>query len=81
MSDEKPAEVRPEMPVKVTSPRLTYRPLSQEDWPFCLAVSQDRSVMNYISDPRSAEEIRTRSFDVPPASLVQRLHTLAVPGH
>ncbi|QCA06788.1 GNAT family N-acetyltransferase [Pantoea vagans] len=64
MSDVKPAEVRPEMPVKVTSPRLTYRPLSQEDWPFYLAVSQDRSVMKYISNPRSAEEIRTRSFDV-----------------
>lgn len=64
MSAENSAEVRPEMPIDVTSPRLTYRPLKQEDWPFYLALSQDRSVMKYISDPRSAEEIRTLSFDV-----------------
>lgn len=53
-----------ETPPQVISPRLTYRPLRQQDWPFYLAVSQDRSVMQYISDPRSAEEIRTHSFDV-----------------
>lgn len=49
---------------EMRSPRLTYRLLNPEDWPFYLAVSQDRSVMKYICDPRSAEEIRTRSFDV-----------------
>ncbi|MDH2069286.1 GNAT family protein [Pantoea sp. GD03673] len=64
MSADMPAEAQPEMPFDVTSPRLTYRPLREADWPFYLAVSQDRSVMKYISDPRSAEEIRTRSFDV-----------------
>jgi len=52
------------VPPQVTSPRLTYRPLCEEDWAFYLAVSQDRSVMKYISDPRSAEEIRTHLFDV-----------------
>lgn len=64
MTTEESAKVPAEIPLKVTSPRLTYRPLRQEDWPFYLAVSQDRSVMQYISDPRSAEEIRTHSFDV-----------------
>jgi len=57
-------DASPESEPQVTSPRLTYRPLRQQDWPFYLAVSQDRSVMQYISDPRSAEEIRTHSFDV-----------------
>ena len=60
MSTNQPADIQPQM----TSPRLTYRPLCQQDWPFFLAVSQDRSVMKYISDPRSAEAIRTHSFDV-----------------
>lgn len=68
MSTEDPPEVLteapPEMSRRVTSPRLSYRTLCEEDWPFYLAVSQDRSVMQYISDPRSAEEIRTHSFDV-----------------
>lgn len=49
---------------EITSPRLTYRPLHEQDWPFYLAVSQDRSVMKYISDPRSVDEIRTDSFEV-----------------
>lgn len=61
MSNE---DVTPAMPSQVISPRLTYRPLREEDWVFYLAVTQDRSVMKYISDPRSAEEIRTLSFDV-----------------
>lgn len=51
-------------PDEITSARLNYRPLNRQDWPFYLAVSQDESVMRYISDPRSAEEIRTHSFDV-----------------
>ena len=51
-------------PDEITSARLRYRPLSQQDWPFYLAVSQDESVMKYITDPRSADEIRTDSFDV-----------------
>ncbi|ORM51538.1 GNAT family N-acetyltransferase [Pantoea conspicua] len=51
-------------PDEITSARLHYRLLNQQDWPFYLAVSQDESVMRYITDPRSAEEIRTHSFDV-----------------
>ena len=51
-------------PDEITSARLNYRPLNRQDWPFYLAVSQDESVMRYISDPRSAEEIKTHSFDV-----------------
>lgn len=57
-------EFTSEMPPQITSPRLTYRPLREEDWPFYLAVSQDRTVMKYISDPRSADAIRSLSFDV-----------------
>lgn len=57
-------EFTSEMPPQITSPRLTYRPLRVEDWPFYLAVSQDRTVMKYISDPRSADAIRSLSFDV-----------------
>nr|WP_313537185.1 GNAT family protein [Pantoea sp.] len=57
-------DLPPAMPAQMTSPRLTYRVLREEDWPFYLAVSQDRSVMKYISDPRSVEAIRTHSFDV-----------------
>ncbi|THB83262.1 N-acetyltransferase, partial [Pantoea allii] len=57
-------DLPPAIPPHVTSLRLTYRRLRKEDWAFYLAVSQDRSVMKYISDPRSAEEIRTHSFDV-----------------
>ncbi|WP_337013697.1 GNAT family N-acetyltransferase [Pantoea sp. AS142] len=64
MPIKEPAKVPAERALEVTSLRLTYRPLRQEDWPFYLAVSQDRSVMRYISDPRSIEEIRTCSFDV-----------------
>ncbi|MGK3143653.1 GNAT family N-acetyltransferase [Pantoea sp. C2G6] len=52
------------MQFEITSDRLTYRPLCQQDWPFYLAVAQDRAVMKYICDPRSAEEIRTHSFEV-----------------
>jgi len=51
-------------PGEITSARLHYRLLNQQDWPFYLAVSQDESVMRYITDPRSAEEIKTHSFDV-----------------
>lgn len=58
-----PTEALPEMAWSVTSPRLTYRPLHEDDWPFYRAVSQDRSVMRYISDPRSVQEIRSHSFD------------------
>lgn len=68
MSTEDPPDMTTEAPSEmawsVTSPRLTYRPLHENDWPFYRAVSQDRSVMRYISDPRSVQEIRSHSFDV-----------------
>lgn len=47
----------------IYSERLVYRPLKQEDWPFFLALNQDRNLMAYIADPRDEEEIRSASFD------------------
>lgn len=47
----------------IRSDRLTYRPLTTADWPFFLALNQDRNVMQHISDERSAMEIRTQSFE------------------
>jgi len=46
----------------ISSERLVYRPLKQEDWPFFLALYQDRNLMAYIADPRDEEEIRSVSF-------------------
>lgn len=47
----------------ISSNRLLYRRLTLDDWPFFLALNQDRSVMKYISDPRSEDEIREHAFD------------------
>lgn len=47
----------------VPSAGLNYRCLSHTDWPFYLALNQDRHVMNFISDSRTEEEIRTHSFE------------------
>ena len=46
----------------ISSERLVYRPLKQEDWLFFLALYQDRNLMAYIADPRDEEEIRSVSF-------------------
>lgn len=45
------------------SERLDHRPLTEEDWPFFLALHQDPRVMRYVSDARSEEAIR-QLFDV-----------------
>lgn len=55
------ARVMP-MLTDIPSERLTYRPLHQEDWPFFLALNQDREVMRYISDARTATAIHDDSF-------------------
>ncbi|MDU5838301.1 MAG: hypothetical protein E6559_00460 [Pantoea sp.] len=47
----------------IYSERLVYRPLKQEDWPFFLALHQDRNLMAYIAEPRNEEEIRSASFE------------------
>lgn len=47
----------------VPSVRLDYRSLEPTDWPFFLALNQDPDVMNFISDPRTDEEIRIQSFE------------------
>jgi len=47
----------------VPSAGLNYRCLSHTDWPFYLALNQDRHVMHFISDSRTEEEIRTHSFE------------------
>lgn len=44
------------------TPRLTCSPLSEEDWPFFLALQQHPDVMRYVSDTRSEQEIRA-AFD------------------
>ena len=45
------------MPVLKT-PRLTCRPLTASDWDFFLALQQDPSVMHYVSDARSEQDVR-----------------------
>jgi len=50
------------MQAALSSERLVYRPLKQQDWPFFLSLHQDRNLMAYIADPRSDKEIRTTSF-------------------
>ncbi|MBK4772029.1 MAG: GNAT family N-acetyltransferase [Pantoea sp. Morm] len=47
----------------VPSAGLNYRCLSHTDWPFYLALNQDRHVMHFISDSRTEEEIRIHSFE------------------
>lgn len=47
----------------VASARLNYHCLKQTDWPFYLALNQNRHVMHFISDLRTDEEIRIHSFD------------------
>jgi len=47
----------------ISSERLVYRPLKQEDWPFFLALHRDRNLMAYIADPRDEKEIRSASFE------------------
>lgn len=50
--------------MNVRSERLEYQQVTEEDWPFFLALYQDPQVMRYVTDPRSAEAIRRESFDV-----------------
>lgn len=45
------------MPVLKTS-RLTCRPLTEADWDFFLALQQHPSVMHYVSDARTEEDVR-----------------------
>lgn len=50
--------------MQIDSPRLTYQPLSESDWPFFLALNQDPKVMRFVADPRDSDEIRRVAFDV-----------------
>ena len=50
--------------MQIDSPRLAYHPISESDWPFFLALNQDREVMRFVADPRDADEIRRVAFDV-----------------
>jgi len=45
------------------SERLDHRPMTEEDWPFFLALNQDRQVVRYVADDRSEAAIRLL-FDV-----------------
>lgn len=45
------------------SERLEYEPLTEQDWPFFLAIHRDPLVMRYVADDRSEEAIRLL-FDV-----------------
>lgn len=45
------------------SERLDHRPITEEDWPFFLALNQDRQVVRYVADDRSEAAIR-QLFDV-----------------
>lgn len=47
----------------ISSVSLNYRCLQHTDWPFFLALNQDRHVMHFISDSRTDDEIRTQSFE------------------
>lgn len=40
-----------------TTARLAYRQLTQEDWPFFLSLQRDETVMRYMADQGSEEEI------------------------
>ncbi|QGX92578.1 N-acetyltransferase [Tatumella sp. TA1] len=44
------------------SERMVYRPLTQEDWPFFLALHQDAGVMQFIHDPHPPEYIDHHYF-------------------
>lgn len=46
------------------SERLEYRQVTEDDWPFFLALHQDPRVMRYITDARSADAIRRETFEV-----------------
>lgn len=48
----------------IPSERLTYRPIHEDDWPFFLALNQDRTVMRYVADARSPEAIYAEAFAV-----------------
>ncbi|QHM72496.1 GNAT family N-acetyltransferase [Mixta intestinalis] len=48
----------------IDSPRLSYHSLTEEDWPFFLALNQDPEVMRYVCDVRDAETIRREAFEV-----------------
>lgn len=50
--------------MQIDSPRLTYQPITENDWPFFLALNQDRNVMRFVADPRDADEIRQVAFNV-----------------
>lgn len=45
------------------SERLDHRPMTEEDWPFFLALNQDPQVVRYVADDRSEAAIRLL-FDV-----------------
>jgi RimJ/RimL family protein N-acetyltransferase len=47
----------------ISSVRLDYRLLEKADWPFFLALNQDRQVMHFISNSHTDEKIRTESFE------------------
>lgn len=40
------------------SERLEYQPLTEQDWPFFLALHQDPLVMRYVADARDEDAIR-----------------------
>lgn len=46
----------------IDSRRLTYQPLTPDDWPFFLQLYQDRQVMAFVADPRPLDAIRA-AFD------------------
>ncbi|WP_142501951.1 GNAT family N-acetyltransferase [Klebsiella sp. 2680] len=48
---------------EISSSTLDYRCLEPTDWPFFLALNQDRDVMQFISDSRTEDEIRVQSFE------------------
>ncbi len=49
------------MPTLLT-PRLICTPITPQDWPFFLALQQDRQVMRYVAEDRPPEAIR-ETFD------------------
>ena len=50
--------------MQIDSPRLSYQPLAESDWPFFLALNQDPQVMRFVADRRDVDEIRRVAFDV-----------------
>ncbi len=44
--------------MNISTPRFILQPISENDWPFFLALRQDKTLMRYMSDTAQPAEIR-----------------------